>query len=96
MKLIGRERELSILEKFWSQEGYDLGVVYGRRRIGKSFLLKKFAEKKRAILFQATTNQTNNLAELTSQISKLYHSSTYITYSSYEAFFDDLANIAQH
>lgn len=96
MKLIGREKELSILEKFWSQEGYNLGIVYGRRRIGKSFLLKKFAEKKRAILFQATTNQTNNLAELASQISKLYHTSTYITYSSYEAFFDDLANIAQN
>lgn len=46
MEFIGRKRELDVLEKFWNKEGYDLGVVYGRRRIGKSFLLKHFSEGK--------------------------------------------------
>ena len=95
MELIGREKELITLEKFWSQEGYNLGVVYGRRRIGKSFLLKNFAENKRSILFQATTNQTNNLAELASQVARLYGASTNISYASYEAAFDDFAKLAK-
>ncbi len=33
MEFIGRKREVAVLEKFWSKDGYDLGVVYGRRRI---------------------------------------------------------------
>ena len=95
MKLIGREKELGTLERFWAQEGYGLGVVYGRRRIGKSFLLKNFSEGKRSILLQATTSQASNLTELASQISKLYPTSTHIAYTSYEAAFDDLANLAK-
>lgn len=72
MKFIGRKRELDVLEKFWSKDGYDLGVVYGRRRIGKSFLLKHFSEGKRAVMLQATTNEKSNLKDLASQISVLF------------------------
>lgn len=96
MKLIGREKELNLLENFWAQDDYSLGIVYGRRRIGKSFLLKNFAEHKRSIFFQATTNQANNLAELASQMSNLYSASTHIAYSSYQAAFEDLANLAKN
>ena len=95
MELIGREKELDILERFWAQDDYSLGVVYGRRRIGKSFLLKNFSEGKRSILLQATTSQASNLTEFASQIGKLYPISTHIAYTSYEAVFDDLANLAK-
>jgi hypothetical protein len=43
---IGRRRELKILEEAYSTRKSELIVIYGRRRIGKSSLVKKFAENK--------------------------------------------------
>lgn len=95
MDLIGRERELKILERFWEGEEYEMGVVYGRRRIGKSFLLKHFSEGKRAILFQATTNEISNLRDLASSVSLLFPIRSSVVYSSYENAFDDIAKLAK-
>lgn len=96
MKMIGREHEKEILEKFWKCDGYDLGVIYGRRRIGKSYLLKNFSEGKRAVMFQATTNEKSNLSYLASEISSLFSQSSSIVYSSYENAFDDIARLAEN
>lgn len=95
MEFIGRKRELAVLEKLWAKDGYDLGVVYGRRRIGKSFLLKHFSEGKRAVMLQATTNEKSNLKDLASQISLLFSQSASVVYSSYEDAFLDIARLAE-
>ena len=95
MNLIGRKRELEILEKFWEGDGYDLGVVYGRRRIGKSYLLKYFSEGKKTVMFQATTNEESNLRALAGEISSLFPVSSSVVYSSYEDAFDDMAELAK-
>ncbi|NCA99224.1 MAG: ATP-binding protein [Clostridia bacterium] len=50
---IGRERELSALEKAYGKSTFQMIVLYGRRRIGKTTLLSRFAEDKRAIFFSA-------------------------------------------
>jgi hypothetical protein len=50
---IGRERELSALERAYGQSTFQMIVLYGRRRIGKTTLLSRFAEGKRAIFFSA-------------------------------------------
>ncbi len=71
------------------------GVVYGRRRIGKSFLLKHFSEGKRAIMLQATTNEKGNLRDLAFGVSSLFTISTSVVYSSYENAFDDIAKLAK-
>ncbi len=48
MKLfVDRRRELEFLERKWREKGPQLIVVYGRRRIGKTFLLKEFLKDKR-------------------------------------------------
>lgn len=96
MNLIGRKHELEILEKFWECDGYDLGVVYGRRRIGKSYLLKYFSEGKRAVMFQATTNEKSNLTDLASLVSSLFSLSSSVVYSSYEDAFKDIAKLAEN
>lgn len=95
MNLIGRKRELEFLEKFWEADGYDLGVVYGRRRIGKSCLLKCFSEGKKAVMFQATTNEKSNLRTLAGEISSLFPVSSSVVYSSYEDAFDDIAELSK-
>lgn len=44
---VGRHPELGLLESHYSSEKSELAIIYGRRRIGKSMLVKKFALGKR-------------------------------------------------
>lgn len=56
-KLIGRDRELAELDSAWqrARSGVpQLAVLWGRRRVGKTFLLTHFAEGKRTVYFTAT------------------------------------------
>ena len=46
---IGRERELSTLDKLYASEKFEFVVLYGRRRVGKTALLNHFIEDKPAI-----------------------------------------------
>ena len=43
---IGRERELSSLEKLYRSDKFEFAVVYGRRRVGKTALLSHFIKDK--------------------------------------------------
>lgn len=55
--MIDREHELASLEQAWEQAAAgrpQLAVVWGRRRVGKTFLLSHFAEGRRAVFFGAT------------------------------------------
>ena len=51
---VGREKELLSLEKQYQAAGFQMTVVYGRRRIGKSTLIAEFIKGKRAIYYTAT------------------------------------------
>ena len=48
---IGRERELSSLEKLYRSDKFEFAVVYGRRRVGKTALLSHFIKDKNSIYF---------------------------------------------
>jgi len=50
---VDREQELGVLEDLWSKEEPGLVVVYGRRRIGKTALLKRFMEGKPSVYLLA-------------------------------------------
>ena len=41
-KIIGREKEIKILQKCLSSSESQLIIVYGRRRVGKTFLVNNF------------------------------------------------------
>jgi len=47
IQFIDRDRELGYLNEIWKEKGFSLVVLYGRRRVGKTELLKKFLERKR-------------------------------------------------
>ncbi|WP_031557003.1 ATP-binding protein [Lachnospira multipara] len=51
---IGRKKELNSLEKIYSSPKFGMTVIYGRRRIGKSFLITEFLKGKMAIFYTAT------------------------------------------
>lgn len=42
MPLIGRKKEVAELERYYNQDNAVFIAVYGRRRIGKTFLVNKF------------------------------------------------------
>ena len=44
---VGRKNELRMLNDAYRSGKDELVVLYGRRRIGKSSLVKRFAEKKK-------------------------------------------------
>lgn len=48
---VGRKEELSILEAAYESESFQMMVVYGRRRVGKTSLIRKFAENKSNVYF---------------------------------------------
>ena len=70
---VGRQNELNEL-----QEGYDSGtfqcvVLYGRRRIGKTYLISRFIEDKPAIFFTAQeVNDKLNLSHFTEKVLEFF------------------------
>jgi len=65
----GRKRELEELEKYYKEETFHFSVFYGRRRVGKTTLINRFAENKKTIFFTAAeTTAKENLELLSIQI----------------------------
>ncbi|MGQ9553360.1 MAG: ATP-binding protein [Anaerolineae bacterium] len=52
MTFADRQQELATLERFWASERAELIPVTGRRRVGKTFLLERFAAGKRAVYYR--------------------------------------------
>lgn len=51
--IIGRQSELSLINKAIGSRKAELGIVYGRRRIGKSTLLRQPFQSSRDLYFEA-------------------------------------------
>ena len=43
---VGRESELIKLEKMYSTNEFQFAVIYGRRRVGKTTLIREFLKNK--------------------------------------------------
>jgi len=54
----GRSHELAYLEEQYESDKFEFAVIYGRRRVGKTSLIKEFIRRgdKKAIRFTATEN----------------------------------------
>ena len=59
MQFINREQELNRLEKEYSRPDFSFTVIYGRRRVGKTRLIKEFIHDKNALYFLADTQSEN-------------------------------------
>jgi uncharacterized protein len=51
---IGRDAEIRTLAEAYDSAEGQLALLYGRRRVGKTFLLQRFSENRQTIFYQAT------------------------------------------
>ena len=69
---VGRERELESLERLYASNNFQFGVVYGRRRVGKTKLLRQFTTDKPDVIFFTAheTTLSENLDLLSRELAK--------------------------
>lgn len=66
---IGRNRELKTLNRLYDSGKFEFAVIYGRRRVGKTALINRFAQDKDAILFTGVESSAKqNLENLSRSI----------------------------
>ena len=102
MDFINRERELGALERLWAraEEEAQLVVVYGRRRTGKTVLLRRFVQGKPAVFWTAEITSAANLLRGFSQA--LWHYANpdsqpdaALTFGSWEQAFRHAGHLAE-
>ena len=88
---VGREQELRKLNALYQSDHFEFAVFYGRRRVGKTTLIKEFIKDKKALYYMASEGtHTENLAGLSSAVMSFHGG---VSFSSFE---DLLIHIDQH
>ena len=81
---IGREKELNDLHEMYVQDRFQLFVLYGRRRVGKTTLLNEFCKNKESIFYSAEqSNEKVNLEKFSSMIFEFYQEENLEAFSSW-------------
>jgi len=94
---VGREKELSTLEKLYSEKCFQMVVMYGRRRIGKTTLISEFIAGKPAIFFTAQeVNDSHNLGQFSKRVYSFFDiPESTGAFADWNAAFDFLAKKAK-
>lgn len=81
---IGREKELSDLNELYQKQRFQMFVLYGRRRVGKTTLLNEFCKDKQSIFYSAEqSNDKLNLDKFSSLVFQYYHETNLVAFSSW-------------
>lgn len=93
---IGREEDLSLLERLYNSPKFEFLVLYGRRRIGKTFLLQEFAKQHKCIFFSAMEkNDPMNLKDFSETIQLYFEGSFISPFSDWKAAFEYIGKKTQ-
>lgn len=75
-QFIGRKNELQKLEKMYQSPNQEVTLIYGRRRVGKSELIKQFLQQheQEALYYECKqTTEPNNVNSLAALLSEKFH-----------------------
>jgi uncharacterized protein len=79
-KVIGRKLEQSVLELVYSSKKPEFLAIYGRRRVGKTFLIRSFFKKKTCLFFNSTGIHKQPMAlqiqQFTKEIGRVFYQGT--------------------
>ncbi len=95
---IGRERELASLNALYDSGRFEFVVLYGRRRVGKTELIKRFTEDKNAVYFTGVESSAKQNLENFSRSIFEYISGTDrgdAAYGSFQSALDAVFQIAE-
>ncbi len=82
---IGREKELRALQDLYEDARFQLFILYGRRRVGKTTLMSEFCRDKDAIFFSATESSSKfNLERFSEIVFRHYGETTLAPFASWE------------
>ncbi len=94
----GRKSELAKLNAMYQSNKFEMAVIYGRRRIGKTTLINEFCKNKKTIFFAALEmNKQQNLSTLSRAILETDHSvnNKALTFSNFEAALQEINDRAK-
>ncbi len=92
---VGRENEMKQLNKFYNRDSFQLLALYGRRRVGKTELLKRFSKDKYCLFFSAEeATDILNLRKASEQYENLIGTKIG-TLNTWEDFFEGLAKLSE-
>ena len=73
MDFINRKKELSFLEDKWREQGAQFIVLWGKRRVGKTELVKRFMMDKPHVYYLCeSTNETEQIKRFSSAIGRFF------------------------
>lgn len=94
---VGREQELRQLNCLYSTESFQMVIIYGRRRVGKTTLIQKFIEDKRACFFAAQeANDKINLENFSARTHGYFKHHGNASYRSWNDAFKDWIDASVH
>jgi len=71
--MIGRKKEYQLLQRLYDSDSFELLVMYGRRRVGKTYLLVSFLSTHAGVYFMAKEkDDAGNLASLWKALARFY------------------------
>ena len=89
--IVGRHREKQRFDKVLSSSESEFLVVYGRRRVGKTYLIREFFQQENCVFLHATGAYKEKLAvqldNFTQALSKTFFSNAPLSISSWKAAF---------
>ncbi len=93
---VGRDEELTRLEKLYRTGSFQMAVVYGRRRVGKTTLVHEFAKSKKTLFFTALDQaDKDNLADFSTRVWEFFDMPQAAFFASWADAFDFLAKQAE-
>lgn len=87
---VGREKELKQLNRFIENDSFFFGLIYGRRRVGKSELVKQLIKDNdiKILYYECKqVSEASNVESLCIELSNLYNLPTF-SFKNIEAFLD--------
>lgn len=94
----GRDFELSELNRQYNNNHFEFPVIYGRRRVGKTELIREFIKDKKAIYIQGIVGkQKQNLDNLALAIYEFRYQKLplQISYETIESAFEDITQLME-
>ena len=86
---VGRNPELALLEKLYNSKKFEMLIMHGRRRVGKSYLLGHFAKlhRKNTVYFTGDkSSEKTNVQTFCDELNKVLHTGDFV--NSFEKWSD--------